>query len=118
MKNIECYSENSIKMVNKKTLIVGGICKIQLIDIQFYQVITIYEHIPLESVYCFTILENNNILVGGKYNLFLLKASVEFIDLKKLDEKKATITQMIKIDKNKIACSRGGGVVHLIEYTL
>lgn len=117
MKDIECYSQNSIKMINKKTLIVGGVCKIKLIDIELYQVITSYEHIPLESVYCFSILDNNNILVGGKYNLFLLKPSIELVELKKFDEEKATITQMIKIDKNKIACSRGGGQVHFIEYT-
>ena len=117
MKGIECYSQNSLMMIDKNTLIVGGCNQINIINVRDYQLITKCKNIYLETIYCFCKINNHNILVGTKYNLFLLKSSIDLIDLKKLDEDKATITSMMKLNDNTIVCTRGLGQVHFMKYS-
>lgn len=117
MTGIECYSQNSLMMINKNTLIVGGCNLINIINVRDCQLITKYKNIDLETIYCFCKLSEHNILVGSKYNLFLFESSTSLIDLKKLDEDKATITSMINLNNDTIVCARGLGQVHFMKYS-
>lgn len=116
--DIECYSQNSIKMIDKRRLIVGGCNEINIIDVEDYQLITKLQDATLETVYCFSVIDKYNILVGGKYNLFLLNGAIRIIDLGKHDEDKSTITAMVPLYDNTILCARARGQVHCISYNL
>lgn len=117
-KDIECYSQNSIKMIDKRRLIVGGCNEINIIDVENYQLITKFQDATLETIYCFSVIDKYNILVGGKYNLFLLNGAIRIIDLGKHDEDKSTITAMVPLYDNTILCARARGQVHCLSYNI
>ena len=74
--------------------------------------------LQLETIYCFSVIDKYNILVGGKYNLFLLNGAIRIIDLGKHDEDNSTITAMVPLYDNKILCARARGQVHCISYNI
>ena len=48
-KDIECYSQNSIKMIDKRRLIVGGCNEINIIDVEDYQLITKFQDATIRN---------------------------------------------------------------------